>query len=43
MRLESTKRETTTNELAKKFANFVINGNINGALRLLENEEQGGV
>ena len=42
-RIGHTKRENTLSEVAKKFANLVISGNINGALKLLENEGRGGV
>ena len=40
-RLPNTVREVNPEQTAKKFANFVINGNINGALRLLENNDAG--
>ena len=42
-RIGHTKRENTLSEVAKKFANLVISGNINGALKLLKNEGRGGV
>ena len=40
-RLPARRSTSSSEETAKKFTNFIINGNINGALRLLENNEGG--
>ena len=42
-RLQAARRINNLNDITKKFTNHIINGNINAALRLLDEEGSAGV